>query len=84
MQNLIKVIEKINRNTDGTIFSYSYHAPTHWCSEGFCKVYTDNLGGRLSWSSGGTNGEFNDIIIADAMRQGFELAQNRLVQLNKK
>ena len=84
MKNLITVTEKINRNGDNSIYSYSYHAPTHWSSDGIVRVYCQNHGGRLRYGSGGTNSDFSDVLIADVMRQAFTMAQKRLVELDQK
>ena len=83
MKNLIQVTEQINKDTDGSIYSYTYHAPTHWVGDGIVKVYAKG-DDKLRYGSGGTNAGFSDIIIADVMRQAFEMAQKRLIKLESK
>jgi hypothetical protein len=83
MKNLINVTETANFNTRHNIESYTYHSPTHWGAEGFIKINGSSGKWKLSYGSGGTNAEFSDILIADAMRQGFELAQQRLIKLQE-
>lgn len=83
MKNLIKVIEKEHKNERGNIVAFTYHSPTHWNSEGFCRIY-DNFGKwSFSSSSGGTNDDFSPLLVVNAMSQGFELAQKRLITLTK-
>jgi hypothetical protein len=83
MKNLIEVKEKVITNIRSNIVEFQYHSPTHWGANGFIQIYANGQGKwELKWSSGGTNSEFSDILIADAMRQGFELAQKRLIKLS--
>jgi len=65
---------------------YTYTAPTHWGSDGICKVVEDYRFDtvpttRLHWSSGGVNKDVTDIEIAYTMSKAFELAQQRLIAI---
>ena len=83
MKNFIEVVERTHRNVKtGNIVKYTYHAPTHWDSEGFCSIYDNHGKWSFQSSSGGTNSEFSPILVIDAMRQGFEMAQKRLIKLD--
>jgi len=65
---------------------YTYTAPTHWGSDGICKVVEDYRldtvpTTKLHWSAGGVNNDVTDIEIAYTMSKAFELAQQRLIAI---
>jgi hypothetical protein len=67
---------------------YVYTSPTHWGHDGVCRIIVNfKVFGRgdidisLGWSSGGTNPEFSQEAIADAMSEAFAMAKNRILVL---
>ena len=87
--NVTEEISNDVRNHNGKPFgviTYTYKAPTHWGSDGICRVYEryemkPEPRVSLNWSSGGTNADVSDIEIAYTMSKAFELAQNRLIAI---
>jgi hypothetical protein len=79
------VVLKDNGKPFGQIV-YTYTAPTHWGSDGICKVVEDYRFDtvpttKLHWSAGGVNKDVTDIEIAYTMSKAFELAQQRLIAI---
>ena len=68
--------------------SYTYTSPTHWASDGACRIHCYDICGEKSavvrWGSGGTNGGFSQVEIAEAMSTAFTMAAKRLAKLEKK
>jgi len=87
--NVTEEISNSVRNHDGKPFGeivYTYKAPTHWGSDGICRIHeryerTTEPNVSLHWSSGGTNADVTDIEVAYTMSKAFNMAQHRLIDI---
>lgn len=67
---------------------YTYESPTHWGSDGCCRVTVSyspwaQTEVSLSYASGGWNKGFTDVQIAEAMSKAFAMAANRINQVEE-
>lgn len=73
-------VEEVFRKDDNYM-DYRYYSPTHWTE--ICTVSKSNGKVQFRWSSGGTNEGFSYVVIANAMKQAFEKAEKRLIELGE-
>jgi hypothetical protein len=67
---------------------YTYASPTHWSSDGICRIILDYGWGNspevyLQWGAGGVNKEATEYEIAVAMAEAFKMASVRIAQLER-